>query len=376
MIYLIAFKRYGRFEAVTGALLFLFSFQALRFGGRFYLDQYGAFFFLLSLYFLFDDKPFIAGVFGVAAILAREYWLAVYPFTGIYLSPGYRASFRFFAPLGISVLILLPFLLLDGELNAALKMYLLNGSLLKNLSASVFGHGSDYFARVLRGWLEFSALNLVILTGALAVVLKESKLLFFILPQVFAISLMHGFVVDGGVTQYTLPLAAVMSIFAGEGLRRIRDKYLAFIGNGVFQKAVISVIALQFIAFNAFATAVSRHNNPTVYGLGFWDDREVISLLNKKAGDKVINGIHGAFVEGRARWDWTDYLVQEAIEKDPDWLVTFHDYVEVIPQENPATAPEIYRIGPYIVIEAPSGGRLADHIRQRGIKKWALSGAP
>ena len=80
LIFLIAERLYSKEVALISSLLFLLSFQALRFGGRFYLDQFGAFFFLLALFCLLQKRFFLSGIFSVLMVLGREYWVGVYPF--------------------------------------------------------------------------------------------------------------------------------------------------------------------------------------------------------------------------------------------------------------------------------------------------------
>ena len=76
--------RYGE-GCIEGALIFLFSFYALRFGNRFYLDIFGTFFFLLAIYFIEKNEMEKAGVSSVLAILGRDLWIPIYPFFYIYL---------------------------------------------------------------------------------------------------------------------------------------------------------------------------------------------------------------------------------------------------------------------------------------------------
>jgi hypothetical protein len=68
---------------------------------------------------------------------------------------------------------------------------------------------------------------------------------------------------------------------------------------------------------------MTLHQNWGIYGFGYKDDAKIISLLREKAAGEYIHGIHGAFVENRSRWNWTDFGVQQAIAEEPDWLITF-----------------------------------------------------
>jgi hypothetical protein len=120
------------------------------------------------------------------------------------------------------------------------------------------------------------------------------------------------------------------------------------------------------------ATVVSLHQNPGVYGFGYKDDAEVVDILQKNARGSVINGIHGAFVEERAGWDWTDFHVSEAIGKDPDWLVTFDNYVEVLPKKAWKGRVNIYNVGPYLIAEAVDYGAVKYAVREKEFRKWKL----
>lgn len=377
IIFLTAEKKYGRKEAVLSAFLFLLSFQALRFGGRFYLDQYGTFFFLLSFYFISTERFLYAGIFSVLAVVSREYWLGVYPFILFYIG-NKRNIIRFTAPVFVIIVLSLAFSsIYGGNGEGLIKQYLFNGSIFKNMTASISNYGpSGYLYRVARGWLQFSILNILILTGFIAEVRRNKKFLLLIIPQLVITSLIHGFVVDGGVTQYPLALLACLSIYSGAGIKDLYNRFIAsYAGRGNFLRLASGALFLQFVFFNAFATFISLHGNSGIYGFGFCDDDKVISILKKEAKGEFINGIHGAFIEERRGWDWTDYYIQEAIEKDPDWLITYSSYVDIISQENAINNLKIYRIGPYIVIHSLHGVPLSRLVRQNDSRKWMFGGA-
>ncbi|MBI5586902.1 MAG: DUF2079 domain-containing protein [Deltaproteobacteria bacterium] len=370
LIFLICRKRAGADEALISALLFIFSFQVLRFGGRYYLDQYGLFFFLLSLYLLHEERFFISGTVAVTAVAAREYWAGVYPFLLLYLGLRDRRALPGFILTAAAVTLFFTLYTVYSKDSYGLWRYLAGGAALDNIKASVSGVVAYPLAR---GWVEFSVLNILTLAGFFAAFRIDKSHIVIVIPQVIVISLIHGFVLEGGVTQYPLALIGTLAVYSGPGLKNLYDRLIGPInGRQRFKSVVLLVVAAQFVFFNAFSTAVSLHKNLGVYGFGYGDDREVISILNREAKGEFIHGIWGAFVEKRGRWDWTDYLVQEAVEKDPDWLVTYDNYVEVIGGQNGSAGFTVYRVGPYVMIHSRHRGPLKGFVRSKVFPKWTL----
>ncbi|MEK7773261.1 MAG: hypothetical protein AAB307_02850, partial [Deltaproteobacteria bacterium] len=385
LIFLIAAKKGARDSALVSAILFLLSFQALRFGGRYYLDQYGACFFLLSFYLAGKGRFAWAGASAALAILAREYWLGVYPFLTLYaaglagtgadrgrdVSKGFKNMFFFVMPVLILLAVTSAIVVFsDSSVYGHIKAYVLNGAAYKNLKAT---DTPGYIQRITRGWVEFTLINILIVSGFLASVKRESRILLLVIPQLVIISLVQGFVVSGGVTQYPVALLATVSPYSGAGLKRFYDLFLAPSGNRAgFLKASLAVSCAQFIAFNLISTVVTLHKNTFVWGLGYSDDRKVISILRKEARGESINGFWGAFVDDRRSWDWTDFHLDRAIETDPDWLVTYENYIDILPQKDSATPLEIYNIGPYVMIHSPQKGLLKEVVRQKHHPRWAL----
>lgn len=370
LIFLICRKKATDEEAIISALLFLCSFQVLRFGGRYYLDQYGVFFFLTSVYLMHEERFFVSGFFALSAILSREYWAGVYPFLLAYLYARERKGLvRFILSAALAAGAVFIYTAASGDSNGAWR-YLVAGSALDNVRATLSG-GVLY--RLMRGWLEFSVLNILIIAGSVEAFRLDMRFVLMAVPQAAVISLIHGFAVDGGVTQYPMGLVATLSVYSGPGLKTIYERYGGNTAERLrFSRVMPAVIAAQFLAFNAFATAVSLHKNFGVYGFGYGDDRRVITILNREAKGEYIHGIWGAFVEGRKKWDWTDYLVEEAIEKDPDWLITFDNYVEI--NEAPVDGFTVYRVGPYVMIHSAHSAALKSFVRSRVFPKWKLRG--
>lgn len=371
-IYLAASKRFDRGGALISALFFLFSFQMLRYGGRFYLDQFGAMFFVASIYFVFLKRYATAGLLAFLAMISREYWAAVYPFLALYVlrqGDGVRGCTRFVLP-GVAAILLFSLLLITTGIGADLSGEMYRSAIAKNILASLTDHSAtEVAAKLGRAWAEFLILNLILAAGLCVAAWKERTLLLIIVPQIILTSLAHGFMVDGGVTQYPIGLLATIAIFSGAGLKRLSG---ILIDQGRFVRAGLAVIFIQFAAFNILATTISLHSNVSIYGLGYSDDSKVIEILRKEARGEYIHGIWGAFVEDRKRWDWTDYLIQDAIDKDPDWLVTYENYIDVNPDKKLESLFDIYRIGPYVMVHSLNAAPLNAIVRQRGFNRWAL----
>ncbi|MBI5827558.1 MAG: hypothetical protein HZB22_07525 [Deltaproteobacteria bacterium] len=251
-----------------------------------------------------------------------------------------------------------------------IKTYALDGAAYKNLI--VIG-SPGYFSRIARGWAEFAVVNVVIVSGFLASIRRGYRVLLLVVPQIVIISLVHGFVVSGGVTQYPMAVLATLCVFSGAGLKRLYGALLApFLNKYGFLNALLAISCAQFLTLNVVSTVVTLHKNTLVWGLGYKDDREVISILRNSARGESINGFWGAFVDDRRSWDWTDFHIDKAVEKDPDWLVTFSNYVDILPQKNSATPLEIYNIGPYVMIHSRQKGGMKEAVRQRDHPMWAF----
>ncbi|NIR12895.1 MAG: hypothetical protein GWN86_02635, partial [Desulfobacterales bacterium] len=85
LIFLIGEAWWGGRAGSAGALIYLFSFHALRFGSRYLLEGYGSFFFLLTVYLLQRHRVGMAGLFSILPLLCTEVWIPVYPFYWLYV---------------------------------------------------------------------------------------------------------------------------------------------------------------------------------------------------------------------------------------------------------------------------------------------------
>jgi len=370
LIFVIAERLYSRQTAFISSLLFLTSFQALRFGGRFYLDQFGAFFFLLALLLLLKNRYFLSGLSATLMILGREYWLGVYPFLILFLLIRKEPVTRFIVPFAMLVMGGLLYVASTVGLNYFYESQAIVNTLKHLLNQSFL---QENIVSLAKSWLELVLVNGLIFLGFFFAwpSLKDSKLWLLILPQFAVVSMVYGFIVNGGATQYPLGLIASMSIFAGYGLKRLWDTIPLLVRyESHFVSVMLVIIVFQFIGLNIVATKVTLHQNWGIYGFGYTDDAQVISLLREKAAGEYIHGIHGGFVESRSRWNWTDFGVQQAIAEEPDWLITFDNYVQFIqpPEEN--SSVEIHHIGPYLVFHSHPRGHLSEFIVPADFPKW------
>ena len=348
--------RYGE-GCIEGALIFLFSFYALRFGNRFYLDIFGTFFFLLAIYFIEKNEMGKAGVSSVLAILGRDLWVPVYPFFYIYLRREGKDIKKFALT---SLILILP------TITIVYLMGLERYALFKCLKISydfILENGKKIILIALQSWLEFAVVSTIAILGVL-LARKSDNLMILIFPQVLVLSLFRNFLFYGALTQYPIGLIATLSILAPLGLKRLWEKYIK---RGEFTRALIALLVFQFFVFNYLATSLSVHGAKGIYDLGYWYDRQVIDLLNERAeeGDLII-GVHGAFVE-KARWRWVERNVSRGIELEPDWLVTYRTFVEVIGKSKYV---EIWEIGPYLIAHSEPRGHMHEVLKPRKFKKW------
>lgn len=372
LIFTIAKQLDSMKTAVISSLLFLTSFQALRFGGRFYLDQFGAFFFLLAVFLHLNKRYFLAGLSATLMILGREYWLGVYPFFIVYLLMKREPITIFIFPF----VVLLAGGLFYAASTVGLTYFYEDQAIVNTLKHySSISFFQENAASLLQSWLEVIAVNLLIILGFIFAwpLLKKSRLWFLILPQFAIVSLVYGFIINGGVTQYPIGLIASMSIFAGYGLKRFWDTIALLVRyERQFVSVMLVIIAFQFIGLNIMATRVTLHQNWGIYGFGYKDDARVISLLREKAAGEYVHGIHGGFVESRSRWNWTDFGVQKAIAEEPDWFITFDNYVRFVQPKENIPEVEVHQVGPYLVFHSHPRGHLSELIAQADFPKWKL----
>ncbi|NYZ79018.1 hypothetical protein H0N99_02620, partial [Candidatus Micrarchaeota archaeon] len=202
---------------------------------------------------------------------------------------------------------------------------------------------------------------------------KRDNLLILILPQFLIISLIQGFIYNGALTQYSMGLQASMALLAGPGIVWIWKKY--------FQKyplniSLFSVLILQFLLFSYLATILSLRGAIGVHDFGYWYDGEVIALLNQKASNETIAGLHGAFIKDAKEWVWYERDVDKVLEMEPDWYIIVEPkLIDFKTKPENIKEVEVYKIGPYIVLHSHPRGHLHELIEpNKEFKEWTFRG--
>jgi hypothetical protein len=360
-------KTYSNEQAAfISALLFIFSFQTIRFATRFYLDIYGVFFFLLSLFLIEKNRVRMAGLFFALAMLSREIWFGLYPFIVIYLWKSKKSVNSFLILSVIPVLIFVLFI----HLTVGMSTYLSYSG-----AAQTMGYISNNLSEILvyltQSWAEFLILQIITVVGSISWIWnKRDNLLILILPQFLVISLIQGFICNGALTQYAMGLQASMALLAGPGIVRIWKRY--------FQKyplntSLFLILILQFLLFSYLATILSLRGAIGVHDFGYWDDEAVIQLLNQKAGNDSIAGLHGAFIKNAKEWIWWERNVTKVLEIEPDWYVIVEPQLIKFKTATNTTFVEIYQIGPYVVLHSHPRGHLHEVIEpNEEFSKWVF----
>lgn len=282
--------------AFISAMLFIFSFQTIRFATRFYLDIYGVFFFLLFIYLIKRNKLNLAGLSFALAMLSRELWFPLYPFVIIYLWRVKKSIKQFVVSSIIPLLLFGIFVYLTSGFGT----YLNNSrfSQLSSLPSNLY----QIPIYLIQSWAEFLVIQIITVVGFVSYILdKRDDLLILILPQFLILSLVQGFIYNGALTQYPMGLQASLALLAGPGILKIWKKYLKKYS---LQQLLISILIIEFLLFSYLATVLSLRGAIGVNDFGYWYDQEVITLLNQKAKNETIVGFHGAFIKDAKEWVW------------------------------------------------------------------------
>ena len=355
--------------AFISSVLFIFSLNTLRFGGRFYLDQYGLFFFLLSLFFITNDKIALSGITAGLSILGRELWLGIYPFYLIYIWRKRKPVLPF---LLFSMVPFIPFLIYVWA-GPGLGYFLKVQAILWNLKDLLnVGARGELIPQLFHSWTEFFLIHIITIIGAVWSIknkICDMSFLIWLIPQFVVLSMVNGFITNGALTQYPMGLQAGLALLAGPGILDGAGRFASHFNKKVSSVALIlCAIFAQFIILNILSTAVSLHGSYGIHALGYWNDRKVIDLLNENAKGEVIVGEHGAFVQGASKWIWVDRDIVRAIEIEPDWLVTYPNRVSIIKEETPEV--KVYHIGPYLILHSHPPGHIHEVISPADFPKW------
>jgi len=354
--------------AFISSLLFIFSFQTIRFGTRFYLDAYGVFFFLLSIYFIKKMKMGTSGLSFGLVLLSREIWFGLYPFMILY-------SWRKKSTQSFLVWSLLPLVLFAFFINytVGFEAYFENSGFAQTsryISANIY----KIPLLLIQSWVEFSIIHIITIFGFVYwFIHKKDDLIFLILPQFLVLTLVPGFILNGAFTQYVMGLQASMALFAGPGISLFWKKYIR---KYPLELTVILILLLQLLLFSYLATVLSLRGAIGVHDFGYWYDEEVITLLNQKAVNESIAGLHGAFIKDTKEWFWPERNVEMVLEKEPDWYVVVEPQVIKF-KTDPSNIKdvEVYYIGHYIILHSNPRGHLHELIESNEeFNEWMLRG--
>ncbi len=353
--------------AFISSMLFIFSFQTIRFGTRFYLDIYGTFFFLFSIYLIKKNRTNLAGFSFALAMLSRETWFGLYPFMLLYVWKNKKSINQFLLCSVVPLLLLFILIQLTSGLEAYpsyLRITQNSDYLLENLY--------QIPVQLIRSWTEFLVVQVITIVGFLSFIWKKrDDLLILILPQFLVTSLIYGFIYNGALTQYPMGLQASMALLAGPGILSIWKRYIK---RYPLQPLVISILILQFLLFSYLATTLSLRGAIGIHDFGYWYDEEVITLLNQKANNETIAGLHGAFIKDAKEWVWYERNVDKVLEMEPDWYVVVEpNVIKFKTEPQNIKEVELYRIGPYILLHSHPRGHLHELIEpSKEFSEWTL----
>lgn len=368
LIYEIGKRHYGKRAGFLGSLMFLLSFVTLRYGARYTLEPWGAFFILLAIYY-FHEKPLLSAFFTGLAFCARETWLTTYPFFLVYAWKRKKEDF--------------PKILITSALPVALNLLFIAsinfyGSPLGYNTRDTLSWGlSGILSHALRSWLEFLIGYPLIVIGFVYAVLKDSKnrnLLWVVLPSILTLNGVNGFLLNGPFERYTFGPLALMSISAGHGIIKLYEELrpkIKVINILTIKRWVAVFLIVQFLFFNAAVLKLSDIRAKGIQDYGYWYDREVFRILKENANpDEFFAGTPHPALLGFENWKWADRNIQRAIELNPDWIITFESWVNF--RENPHEIGEleIYSAGPYLLIHAKENGAIGKYVVPSDLRLW------
>jgi len=368
LVYKISKEFYGEQAALISTVLFLLSFNTLRFGARYNLEPYGLLFVLLGIYLLIRNKVVLSGVSTALAFAAREMWLVSYPFYLIYVWKNRKEGFfKFFFASAIIIATNLAWIhLLKTEQPPVTESA---ATYLANLNQS-----GRLIVLIARDWVESLIAHFFTILGFVYGVYKDKKhrdILLLTLPPLLTLNLIPGFILNGPFERYFLGPQALLAIVAGFGLLKLAEDVKSRIKLRFDSVRLITILlVLQTIALSVAVYELSEIGADSVYDFGFWYDYKIINVLNEQAEGELIAGTpHGAFVKN-ATWVWTERKVEKAITLDPDWLISYKAWVKIKETNNRNVT--IYYIGPYVLIHSHPRGYIDEVVTPSDFGFWKL----
>jgi hypothetical protein len=359
MLYLAGSSMFTSKAGFSAAMLFLFSFQALRFGIRVVPDPFGSFFAMLSLWLLVKRKAGSSGAAFSLAAYSYQFWIPMYL---VYALQAWRQKLsirRFLAGTIIIASVLQAMIFTQHTPSEILQAFVKGGGpqYVSTASSSVtLGLGG-----ILEGWLEFSVLSFIPLLG-IAIGYASNRrrwLMWLIALQFLLVSLYPGFAVHGGTSHYPYGLVPLLALCGGAGFpiaweivtRRPN-------ANRLYAAALLCLLAGQVLVLNQMATSLSVRGVQGVYDLGYQYDLAAIDALKHmdRGGPMAGETAHGLLIDP-TRYDWGGSL-----DLNPTLFMGYKTDVIFKDVANASSHLQIVEIGPYVIVQPRDGGRLSDYI--------------
>lgn len=346
-----------------GSMLYLTSFYTVRFGLRFYLDPYGGLFAVAAVYLMYQGRGISVGIASAAALFSRQLAAPLFPVFAFLTYRRKLGLMRFVFGAFLVAAIPLLWLFFSGVTQ---QERMINPSEF----SSITYHGASLLPSIARGWLQYALISPLITLGLILSKGARSRIEFYpILASFVSTSLAPGFVINGAATQYPYILNTLACVPSGFGL--VKAYCVLKRNRKVIVRTVVVVLTLQFLAQSYFATTLSVDGTIGLQDYGYWHDQELLSYLRRNYdGGKIysstsIVSLEESFSE---KWRWIQRDINQALEDDPPWLVTYLSYVVIGPAPPNVT---VTAFGPYVVIHNP-GSSLSSFIRPSNVSKWIL----
>jgi len=359
VLYLAGSSMFTPRAGFSAAILFLFSFQVLRYGIRVVPDPFGSFFAMLSLLLLVKRKAGSSGAAFSLAAYSYQFWIPMYL---VYALEAWRQKLsirRFFAGTIIIASALQAIIFTQHSPSEILKSFLRGGGPEYVTTAGSWVGPS--LGGILTGWLEFSVLSFLPLLG-IAIGYASNRrrwLIWFIALQFLVVCLYPGFAVHGGTSHYPYGLVPLLALCGGAGfpvawaaLTRRRN------ANRLYAAALLCLLVGQVLVFNQLATSLSVRGVQGVYDLGYEYDLAAIDALRQMDRGGLMAGetAHGLLI------DPSRYVWGGSLDLNPTLFMGYRTDVILKDVTNASLHIQAVEIGPYILVQLRDGGRLSDYI--------------
>ena len=331
-------------ESFATAMLFLTSFNTIRYGFRFFLDPFGALFIIVSIYFVSRSKGCSSGLSCILSALSTVYAIAIIP--GIMAAVRVKGTpwMRFIGGVAIAAAFGLIWILLSSGFVIQETLFSVNALV---ASSSSWGFANSGLG-LLKSWIQFILVSPLAFVGLWFAVRRRDRLVFYPMVLSFvSLSLIPGFLHYGGATEYPYISNALVCMAAGSGLETLYHKIRPH--SKSFVKVMVVVLIIQFTAQSYFATSLNVNHEVGVEDYGYWYDQGLLSYMNTHyTGGRIYSSISVGLLDQRLASNWTMIEgIRPAITDNPQWLITYASYatIERIPQNT-----TVVEIGPYLIV--------------------------